>query len=199
MQDMWDADIISKGYKFIKWGVLISALHINIHLKVGGIQIIPSFIGFVIIAAGINMMNKKGGERYFAKLVKSSVTLFVVSVLQWIWGFLFTYTSVLSRAIIVAVFLIELLMYADLLNMTVRLYKDNNEIKAADKLRNDRILIIKAGMGLAVIFSLSIVPKLSMLLDYTCVTLMLVFKLWLSLILQNVYKKSMVFKHDETN
>ncbi len=194
---MQDAGIISKGYKLIKWGLLISALHINLHFKIGGIQIIPSFIGFIIIFLGIRMMNKNGGERYFDKLSRSSLYLCIVSALQWIWGFLFTYTSVLSRAIIVLVFLVELLLYADLLNMTVRLYKDNNEIRSSDKLRKDRILIIKAGMGLAVVYSLSIVPKLSVFLDYTCVTLMLVFKLWLSLILQNVERKMMIFKHDE--
>ncbi len=185
-------NVVSKGYNLMKWGILLSGLHINIHTAVGGLQIIPSFIGFAMVAYAINMMYKAGGARYFEKLKKDAVTVTVAAVVLFVWGLLFGYVLVVSQAMTIIAFLIELLMYADLLNMTVRLYKDNNEIKSADKLRTDRITFIKAGMGLAILHAAAMIPALNQWLNYSCVTLMFVYKIWLSLILQNVSKKNMV-------
>lgn len=199
---MYDNEI-SKGYNLIKWGILLSALHINLNLKWFGMQIIPAFIGFILIAVAINKMYKAGGERYFSKLKGETVLLVVLSVIQFIVGLLFGYADVvgietiMSPAFLLLVYMYELVVYSDLLNMTVRLYKDNNEIRSADKLRKDRRLFVKLGMVLAIVYGLAMIPHISQFVNYSCVTLTLVMKIWLSLILQNVPKKYMEFKKDE--
>jgi len=203
---------VSKGYNILKWGTLITALHINIMIPIGklmvGVQIIPAFIGYILIAMAINGMNKKGGKRYFDGLGRQSWYLLAMSVIQFAIGVIFGYGTVtgfdtmLTPTVILVVFLYELLLYSDVLNMTVRLYKDNNEIKSADKLRKDRITFIKMGLGLAVLHALTMVPAfadkpfLPELLNYTSITLTLLFKLWFSLIIQNVARKNMEFKSE---
>lgn len=199
---MYDNDI-SKGYNLIKWGILISALHINLNLKWCGMQIIPSFIGFILVAVAFNRMYKAGGERYYLKLKSQGLLLVGFAVLQFIVGILFGYADVtgietiMSPTFLLLVYMYELVVYSDLLNMTIRLYKDNNEIKSADKLRKDRKLFVKLGLVLAVIYGLAMVPHISQFVNYSCVTLSLVMKIWLSLMLQNVSRKNMTFKKDE--
>ncbi|MBE5940261.1 MAG: hypothetical protein E7266_07675 [Lachnospiraceae bacterium] len=193
----------SKGYNLIKWGILLSALHINVSIWIFGVQIIPSFIGLIMIAVAIGSMYKAGGARYFKNLKSSSVKLVIVSVIQFVVGLLFGYENVsgfmnlLSPAMLLLTFLYETMVFADLLNMTVRLYKDNHEIKKADKLRKDRMLYIKLSLVLAVIYGLSMIPALSIWLNYSCMILTLLMKLWLSLMLQNTSKTNLIFKEDE--
>ncbi len=194
---MYDSEV-AKGYNLIKWGVLLSALHININVKWFGIQIIPAFIGFIMIAVAVNKMNNSGGERYFGKIKNEAVLLVVLSLVQFGVGMLFGYADVkgiqdiLSPAFVLMVYMYELVVYSDLLNMTVKLYKDNNEIKSADKLRKDRRLFVKLGMALAIVYGLAMIPHVSFFVNYACVTLTLVLKIWLSLIIQNVPRKMLV-------
>lgn len=198
---------IIKGYNLLKWGIILTALHINLNIKIGGvvvgIQIIPAFIGCFIIFAAINLMYKAGGERYFSLLKKESVTLLILSIAQFVAGVLFAYSDVISvrdivsPAFIMALYLYELLVYSDILNMTVRLYKDNKEIKRADKLRKDRIFLLKAGLAISLVYLLNMVPKLSVFLGYATITLTLGLKLWITMLLQNVTRTSVTFKKDD--
>lgn len=199
---------ITKGFNMLKWGILMTALHINLVMKFGrvavGIQIIPAFIGYIIIMLGIKQLSKDKGQAYFGKLKKTSVNLLILSVVQFIIGIVFGYSDVnsvydiVSPAFILALFLYELILYSDILNMVVKLYKENHKINLADKTRKDRIFFLKAGLGISAVYMLMMIPKLSVFLNYACVSLTLVMKLWLTMILQNVTRQGVEFKQQET-
>lgn len=43
--------MISTGYNQIKWGILISIIHIYISTELGGFEIVPAFIGIFLLCA----------------------------------------------------------------------------------------------------------------------------------------------------
>ena len=83
------------------------------------------------------------------------------------------------------------------MNVTVKLYKDNNDMQAADKLRKNRIMAIKLSMALAILWAASMAPGLRTILGYAVSTLSLLFKLWLSMLIDNVLRKELLFKSEE--
>jgi|GEM_PF-3351651 len=190
-----------RGYGLLKWGILISALHINFDTKIAGFQIIPEFIGLAMVMFAVRFMNKNGGERYFKKIEKETVYLQILSVVQFVSGLILFYTinnnSLVTQALVIASFLYQVVVFTDILNVTVKLYKDNNDMQAADKLRKNRIMAIKLSMALAILWAASVAPGLRTILGYAVSTLSLLFKLWLSMLIDNVLRKELSFKSEE--
>lgn len=178
--------MVSSGYKKIVWGILISGLHINIDIGLFAVQIIPSFIGYIILYLGIKELNEQAGLEYMGKLKKDALRLFILSVCLWIFGFFFGYSGIIPKGIGVCFYLVELLLYGDLLNKSVKYYKETGREKYADTLRKNRMSFIKAFMALLVLHLISMIPKVGPYFEYACLTLMFMAKIWLTLMIQKL-------------
>lgn len=195
--------MINSGYKKIVWGVLISGLHINIGIGLFALQIVPQIIGFYILYTGIKELHNDAGLEYMDKLEKDAFRLMILSGALWIYGFIFGYTGAVSRGITICFELVELMLYGDLLNKTVKYYKENQMEKEADKLRKNRMNFIKAfiallvlqlaGMVVTVLVALDVADALSLVIefiDYTSLTLMFMVKIWLTMMIQKLTYKA---------
>ena len=182
---------IAESYKWIMWGVLITAAHITI----GRFQIIPSFIGHFLILYGIYKLYKDVKIEYYEAPFKVAKILAVVSVVYWLWGaFMVPYTDLLTSCFEILVFILELSLFGDLLNKSVKLLKENDKVKQADKMRNNRMTFIKFYIAVIAVFAVTLVPALNILRIYAAPTLMLGVKIFLSLLIQNVARSNVVLK-----
>lgn len=178
--------MVSSGYKKIIWGILISGLHINIDISKFAVQIIPSIAGYIVLYMGIKELYEQAGLDYMEKLKKDALRLVILSGLFWIYGFLFGYSMVLSKGIAICFYLVELLLYGDLLNKSVKYYKETDREKAADRLRKSRMSFIKAFLALLVLHLIAMIPQVAIYLEYPCLTLMFMAKIWLTLMIQKL-------------
>ncbi len=178
--------MVSSGYKKIVWGILISGLHINIDIGIFAVQIIPSIIGYIIIYMGIKELHEQAGLEYMEKLKKDALRLVILSGVFWIYGFLFGYSMALSKGMAICFYLVELLLYGDLLNKSVKYYKETGREKEADKLRKSRMSFIKAFIALLVLHLVGMIPQVAMYVEYPCLTLMFMAKIWLTLMIQKL-------------
>ncbi len=181
---------IAESYKLIMWGVLLSAAHIII----GRFQILPAFVGHFLILYGINKLCNEVKIEYFKEPLKTARVLLLVSLIYWVWGaFIVPYTDVLTGCIEILVFVLEIAVFGDLLNKSVKLLKENDKVKHADKMRKNRMTFIKMYLGAMIIFAVSLIPVLEILRVYAAPTLMLGVKIFLSLLIQNVANSNVVY------
>lgn len=178
--------MVSNGYKKIVWGILLSGLHINIDIGIFAVQIIPSIIGYIILYLGIKELHEQAGLAYMEKLKKDALRLVILSGIFWIYGFVFGYSMVLSKGIAICFYLIELLLYGDLLNKSVKYYKETGREKYADSLRKSRMSFIKAFIALLILHLVAMIPQVAVYLEYACLTLMFMAKIWLTLMIQKL-------------
>lgn len=178
--------MVSSGYKKIVWGILISGLHINIDIGIFAVQIIPSIIGYIILYLGIKELHEQVGLEYMEKLKKDARRLVILSGLFWIYGFLFGYSLAISKGIAVCFYLVELLLYGDLLNKSIKYYKETGREKNADRLRKSRMSFIKAFIALIALHLVAMIPQVAVYLEYACLTLMFMSKIWLTLMIQKL-------------
>lgn len=178
--------MIGSGYKKIVWGILLSGLHINIDIGNFAFQILPSTIGYIVIFLGIKELNEQAGLEYMEKLKKDALRLVMLSVALWIYGCLFGYNMALSKGICICFYLVELLLYGDLLNKSVKYYKETGREPAADRLRKNRMNFIKAFMALLALHLVGMIPQAAMYVEYACLTLMFMAKVWLTIMIQKL-------------
>ncbi len=178
--------MVGSGYKKIVWGILISGLHIVVNVGIGEAQIIPSAIGYFILYLGLKVLHENAGLEYMEKLKKDGLRLLIISIAIWIYGFVFGYELVLSKAIMLLFYLVELLLYGDLLNKSVKYYKETNREKEAGILRKSRMTFIKAFMALIVLHMVGMIPQVAAYVEYSCLTLMFMAKVWLTIIIQKL-------------
>lgn len=178
--------MVGAGYKKIIWGILISGLHINIDISVLSVQIIPSIIGYIILFMGIKQLCDDAGLEYMEKLKKDALRLVILSAALWVYGALFGYVSALSKGIMICFYLIELLLYADLLNKSVKYYKETDREKEADFLRKNRLKFAKAFLALIGLHLVGMIPQAAIFVEYACLTLMFMAKVWLTIMIQRL-------------
>lgn len=73
-----------KGYNKIFWGILITTFNIN----VGKINLLPSFIGFIFISNGINILYKKTNIDFFNKAKIFAIILSIINLIEEVIKFL---------------------------------------------------------------------------------------------------------------
>lgn len=180
--------MVGNGYKKIVWGILISGLHINIDIMGGrfSMQIIPAVIGYIILYLGIRELNEDAGLEYMQKLKNDAMRLVILSAALWLYGFLFGYISAVSKGISICFYLVELLLYGDLLNKSVKYYKETGREKEADRLRKNRMSFIKAFMALLALHLAGMIPAVAPYVEYACLTLMFMAKVWLTIMIQKL-------------
>ena len=124
---------------------------------------------------------------------------FLFSCIYWIVGIFLGYQLVLGKLIMVIFYLFDVLFFGNLLNKTVKYLKENMRLDEADRLRKNRMTFVKAYMGLIIFYCITMLPNLmtflhigsgtvinmlSTLLQYIFISLMLLLKLWLSMMIQ---------------
>ena len=188
--------MISNGYNMIKWGILISVLHIYLF---GSFEVLPAFVGYFLIMGGMNTICDETKLDYMKSLKMESTRLFLFSCIYWIVGIFLGYQLVLGKLIMVIFYLFDVLFFGNLLNKTVKYLKENMRLDEADRLRKNRMTFVKAYMGLIIFYCITMLPNLmtflhigsgtvinmlSTLLQYIFISLMLLLKLWLSTMIQ---------------
>lgn len=183
----------SSGYKKIMWGVLLSAVHADIAIGMFCVQIIPMFFGFGLVMVGCMELRDQAGLDFMDKAVKTSMTTTGVALATWIVGMFFSYQLAITQALVALVYVFAIGTYGDILNKTIRLYKLEGMEKEADKLRKDRMTFIKIYLAGIVVCLLGMIPPLSFIRQYVATGVMFVINLWLSMIIQNISKKDVMF------
>jgi len=181
---------IAGSYKLIMWGILLTAAHITII----SYQIVPAFVGHIMMYIGIKRLYEQVGITYFKDALKSARILLIVSVIHWVWRAIIGINTVLLTGCVeILTFVLELSLLGEFLNKTVKLLKENDRVKQADKLRNNRMLFIKFYLVVLVVFLLGLIPKLNVIGGYPANTLMLSLKIFLSLMVQTVIRCQVSF------
>lgn len=188
--------MISNGYNMIKWGILISVIHIYLF---GSFEILPAFIGYFMIMQGVRTICDETQLEYMKTLKSESIRLFIFSCIYWIAGVFFGYGLVLGKLIVLIFYLFDVLFFGNLLNRTVKYLKENMRLEEADRLRKNRMTFVKAYLALIIFFFATMIPNmmqffdigtiamtdlLNSILQYLFISLMLFLKLWLSSIIQ---------------
>jgi len=68
------------GFKNIVLGLILATFHINL----GTLQIVPSFVGWILVAMGVNSIAKAEGNELFTKAKNISVVLILLTLLDLI-------------------------------------------------------------------------------------------------------------------
>lgn len=178
----------SNAYKKVMWGILLSGCHLEIDYKY---QILPAFLGYALLWWGIHELNNTGCREYYEKVEKTAFMVMVISTVGWVAGIFVGYLNLLAEVCMVAFYLLEWLLYADLLNRSVKLLKENNRIREADSMRTNRMRLLKVFLAVIILFGVQIVAQVmewgfGIFLDYAVKTFMLFVKLWLSMFIQNM-------------
>lgn len=187
--------MVSTGNNLMKWGILISVIHIY----VVGFEIIPAFVGYFLIMRGMYSIYEESKLDYMQKLKGESTRLFIFSCIYWITGIFFGYSCVPQKMILIIFYLFDVLFFGNFLNKMVKYYKEKMRLAEADRLRKNRMSFIKAYLILIVFFAATMIVNLLNFLhigstdfldflfgalQYIFVSLMLILKLWLSMLVQ---------------
>ncbi len=186
----------SDAYKKIMWGILVSGCHMVLWDK---LQIIPAFVGYALIWWGLHEINGMGGKPYYEQVEKQAMFVCAISVGGWIAGILCGYANLFSMLCMGAFYLIEWLLYADLLNRSVKLLKETNRIREANSMRKNRMRVMVLFLAVIIVYCVEILFavlralnvgkfSLAILLDYAVLTLLLLTKIWMSMFIQNLYR-----------
>jgi hypothetical protein len=187
--------MISNSYKKIMWGVLISGFHINVSIGIGVLQLIPAFIGYFILYQGITELINNAGFSYMEKVKKDTRLLIIFSIVLWCIGFLFGYMGVIVKGLMVLFYLFEILIYGDILSKTAKYYKENNRIEEETLLRKKRIKFLKFYLFVIALHIVYMLPEgiggnftkiFIPVIEYLCITFMVIAKIWFSMIVQRL-------------
>lgn len=191
--------MISTGYNQIKWGILISIIHIYISTELGGFEIVPAFIGYFLIMRGTSGICSETNLEYMNSLKAESLRLFILSCVYWITGIFLGYGLAIQKLILIVFYLFDVLFFGNLLNKTVKYLKESMRLDDADKLRKNRMTFIKCYLALIIFSVIAMIPNamgffdigkvafrnlLSSGLSYLSISFMLILKLWLSMVIQ---------------
>lgn len=181
------------GYTKIMWGILLSSVHIDIFIGIFCVQLIPMFLGLGFVMVGCLELRDRSGIDFFDKSTKDSMIATGIALATWLVGFIFSYKLLITKALMLLVYVMALSVYGELLNKTVRLYKLEGMIKEADRLRSDRMTFIKIYIAGLAIYVAGLIPGLEFIGQYVSNSVMFIINLWLSMIVQNIGKKDVMY------
>lgn len=180
----------------MKWGILLSVIHIPVN---GMFEILPAFVGYFLIMRGMYSISQETKLEYMEPLKAESTRLFIFSIVYWVTAIIFGYFSALNKLIMVVFYLFDVLFFGNFLNKMVKYFKEKMKLDEADKLRKFRMTFVKSYMALIVFFLVTLIPTvlqyvgigsedflgaLADILYYVFISLMMLLKLWLSMIVQ---------------
>lgn len=147
------------GYNKMFWGVLITSFNINL----GPINILPNFIGFLLIVSGLNTLYQESSFAGFNNISSMSMIVALLSFIGGIIGWFrlgMTNYSFLNIIWSIGFITIEFMFFFKVLEASIECLQENNydELKERYilKLRNYAIftLIIILSLGISLILNL---------------------------------------------
>ncbi|MBE5922207.1 MAG: hypothetical protein E7269_05590 [Lachnospiraceae bacterium] len=167
----------SEKYRKIMWGILLSGCM----LPIGNFQILPVFIGYLVIASAIKaLINENGGAPYYEKEYKEAMNAMAFSVIVLVAGLVFGiigvvgadvslpvairmvmlgshgggvdgYPQILTQILVIAVMLQDALLCSKLASRTARVFDDFGYTESAETLRKNRMTYAKLNLGVIVL------------------------------------------------
>lgn len=115
---------MSEGYRKIFWGIFIATFNINI----GIIKILPTFIGFIVISGGINIILENYLSEKFSKAKKfSNITALVLFIGSFLGLMGMNLSSNILLELIPIVYLVlELLLFYYLFEGSIEMLSNDN-------------------------------------------------------------------------
>ncbi|HLS52633.1 MAG TPA: hypothetical protein VK031_01550 [Tissierellaceae bacterium] len=142
---------MEKGYKYIFWGIFAATFSISL----GPIRILPAFIAWAIVGAGLNEMKEDTGEVFFDSAIKHNRFLTIVLFLLGLFSlmglgiegyFLFAYLSFIPA-------ILELITVFKILEGTINFFNSRDEKDLCRDLIEDQrkyliwqLLVISGGI-----------------------------------------------------
>lgn len=182
------------GYNKIFWGALITSFNINL----GPINILPNFIGFILIVSGLNTLY---GRSSFERYKNVSNMGMLVALLSFIGGvigrfrFEMTNYSFLNIVWTIGFITIEFIFFFKVLEASIECLQENNYAELKEKyvlkLRNYAIftIVIILSLGISLILNLE---------TYQAILVVPAFALKIYLI-SIIYGLRNIFKEKEDN
>ncbi len=191
---------MASSNQLMKWGILLSVAHIYLNLMdLVTLEMLPAFIGYFLIMRGMYGLSDDINEEYMHPLKGESTKLFIFSIVYWVAILLFGASSALGKMFLILFYLFDVKFFGNLLNKLVKYQKEKMRLADADRLRKNRMSFIKAYLALIVFLLITLIPNalntlgigsagtirfLNNTLQYIFISLMLLLKLWLSMIIQ---------------
>lgn len=185
----------SQGQSTIRWGILLSMLHIYLQQ----FEVIPAFIGYFLIMKGTYELCNEVKLDYMDCLKGESTRLFVCSVIYWITGLFFGYGMAIQKLILIVFYLFDILFWGNYFNKIIKYYKERLRMDEADQLRKRRMKIVKIYFALIIFLIITLLPNLlnflsiggpefidllASILQYIFLYFMVVMRLLLSILVQ---------------
>lgn len=182
------------GYRRIFWGIFFLTFHINL----GQLQILPTFVGFLIIRSGINMLYSSYSSDLFNKASKITIIAAITSLIGAVieLGYMsLELPSFFSTLWMGLILLIEIIYIFYLLEGSTDLlkYYQYNEMAESYILKNRVYLIIFSLTTIAIIISFTFSIDTIMLLASI---VMIIMRIWLMVMVSTLKKTE--FKQIET-
>ncbi|MDW5300192.1 MAG: hypothetical protein SA378_08660 [Sedimentibacter sp.] len=146
---------MKQGYKKIFWGFLITIFNINL----GPINILPNFLGYLIIGSGLNLIQNEFANINFKTANKASNFLLLYSIFAYIiFSMIFNdgyqYKNIIETGVFVFGSSISLIMVFNIFSGTIELYMNKEQRIYADNLENtQKVYTILNFIGLLLIAS----------------------------------------------
>ena len=128
------------GYNTVFWGLFFSMFHINL----GRLEVLPSFVGFLMVASGLKDIMSVGNNKYFKESLKYAYILSGILVVAFILPFLgktgISENSILNIIWINGTIILEILFTVNLIEGSIELLKERNSedeaLRYKNKIRN---------------------------------------------------------------
>lgn len=128
---------MEQGYKKIFWGFLITIFNINL----GPINILPNFLGYLIIGSGLNLIQNEFANSNFKTANKASNFLVLYSIFTYIiFSMIFNdgyqYENIIEKGVSVFGSSINLIMAFNIFSGTIEFYINKEQRVYADDIKN---------------------------------------------------------------
>lgn len=137
---------MQKGYKKIIWAIIL----VTVHLNIGVLKILPSFVGWMILLAGLSQLETNEHWNSSSFLKPSAICLILLSLLSE--GIhLFTgiplQENVYFMFFPLFTFLLELIIFHKIIDSSINYFNKTNQQEIGYKyIKKDRIYIVLAGI-----------------------------------------------------
>lgn len=170
-----------EGYKKIFWGFIFVTIHINL----GCIQILPNFIGYMLIYYGIKRLNADNNINALEDSSKYCLSLVIMSLISFILSF--TNTNIINN-IYFNIIWINILNILEIVMIYKLLYGSCERVKNDNNIYIKKISIYVLLSTIAAVFNNIYVIFMSDLLSVIIVIYELALRLWIISLISKMYK-----------
>ena len=137
--------LIAKALKRIVIGYLFIVFNFNI----GTLDIVPNFVGYILIYQALNTL--QGELEHYALLKNFSVILGIVAFVNWIFAFL----SIIPLSLIVFIITLcfDYLLFTDIISIAQKYHYNRSSLDYMKWLRNARVILFVISNVVSLLFA----------------------------------------------